>query len=342
MLRSARVGTHVRWFRLVGGAVAVVAAFATACGSTDSEGGTLASTGGDASASGGATAAAGANGLGGDATLGTGGSGATEPVGEVGTLGAACSLPGALSCAGNYQKLTLVCGALGTWETNATCPGTQICDTRPGVTAGSCQDQDANCLDRSPEDIVCVDRAVHACNADNIATVLVDACEGGTCIDGACVATDPCPTEDTWVNCATDCGGRSDPGCAAAWMPCPVPPSTAWYSEAGGVLRTPEASAACSCSDTATRYVVMLVPYSVGWVRITVADPWSVLAGPQPGAPDPSGIVDPCSDLEEVRCLVYDAGTAQGNLEVYAVTNDITALPRNVRVEEIAEGETCP
>ncbi len=337
--------------RLVLPATTLVAC-AIACGSTGTDGGTVANAGGNTATSGGATGASGANGLGGDATPttggtggtadptgGTGGSGATDPVGEVGTLGASCSPPGALACAGNYQKLTLVCSASGTWETNTTCPGTQICDTRPGVTGGSCQEQDPNCLDHSPGDPVCVDNAVHACNADNIGTTLVDACEGGSCTDGACAATDPCPTEDSWLNCATDCGGISDPECLSALVTCPQPYGAMWYWDIGGVVRTPQASAACSCSGSDTRYVGMVLPLGLGPVRVTVGEPWSIVLGPHDPS-NPGELVSPCADFEEVHCAVYDMDEA--GLDVYAVTDDPGALSRNLRIEEVAEGETCP
>src|SRR5258708_34104679 len=69
----------------------------------------------------------------------------TQPATDAGddsatvTLGTACSTPGALACAGHAQKLQLLCDGTK-WNSNGVCSGQQICDTRPGPTAGSRQD----------------------------------------------------------------------------------------------------------------------------------------------------------------------------------------------------------
>jgi hypothetical protein len=107
-----------------------------ATGGNDASGGSTAGDGGS-NASGGTSA-----GEGGSSAGGSGGSG---PVGAVGTLGQPCSPPAALACAGNYQKVTLICGGDGTWERNETCGADQFCDSTPGVNVGTCRPRTPGC-----------------------------------------------------------------------------------------------------------------------------------------------------------------------------------------------------
>ncbi len=345
MLRSARVGVRVCWVLLVCGTAAVVAAFAAACGSTDSEAGTLASSGGDASASGGTTAASGANGLGGDVAPGvggtggdptpsggTGGAGATDAVGEVRTLGEACSPAGALACAGNYQKLGLVCGASGTWESNITCPGTEVCDTRPGLTAGSCQEQEPNCLGHDPGYLFCLDNDVHECGPDNVDSPVLQECTG-LCSDGACDDTvDACPTVPIAVNCSDTCGGPTD-NCVTAEC------STLWdfevdadaYADNTFALRTPSAPGTDSCQcggsgpGVAPEYSMLItVPFQTTPRLIVEVDPpWQLRVSWEAGAP-------PCSPAQGEQCVIFTASMASSILEVF--TYDPAAPAKNVSV----------
>ena len=104
-----------------------------------------------AGGSGGSSGAGGSAGKGGSS--GAGGSGGST--GEaIATLGDPCSKSGELACAGHAQKLMLLCDG-SKWVSNGVCPLQQICDTRPGLTAGSCQDPVPQCLGHQPGDGVC-------------------------------------------------------------------------------------------------------------------------------------------------------------------------------------------
>src|SRR3990167_10869545 len=67
-----------------------------------------------------------------------------EPPNTIG-LGAACNHAGALGCSGSGQKLQLLCDG-ARWVQNGVCPGSTVCDARPGPTLGSCQEPDPQCL----------------------------------------------------------------------------------------------------------------------------------------------------------------------------------------------------
>jgi len=87
----------------------------------------------------------------------------------VGTLGAPCDKPGALACAGHAQKLQLLCDG-GVWKSNGVCPGDQICDTRPGPTAGSCQPPDPACVGKKPNESFCEGAVRRTCGPDLISS----------------------------------------------------------------------------------------------------------------------------------------------------------------------------
>jgi hypothetical protein len=93
--------------------------------------------------------------------------GVTTPAGAVATLGASCSSAGSLACAGNAQKLLLLCDG-SKWVSNGVCAGDQICDTRPGPTAGSCQAPLAECKGRKPSETVCNGAERVTCGPDLI------------------------------------------------------------------------------------------------------------------------------------------------------------------------------
>jgi hypothetical protein len=102
----------------------------------------------------------------------------------VGTLGEPCDAPGTLACAGNHQKLTVVCGGDGEWETNQTCGATEFCDSVEGDTTGLCLEPEAECEGREPDDTICVDGNVYSCAPDGIRPWLSEICTG-FCEDGA-------------------------------------------------------------------------------------------------------------------------------------------------------------
>lgn len=134
-------------------------------------------------------------------TAGTGGAQTTEPSGAIGILGQPCAVPGALACAGNHQKLTVVCGRSGQWEANQTCGSDQFCDSAPGPNEGLCAAVAPPCASANPGDVVCDGPRSLRCGPDAITTELVDSCSED-CDRSLC---DPCPTGD-FINCDPECG----------------------------------------------------------------------------------------------------------------------------------------
>jgi hypothetical protein len=261
-----------------------------------------------------------------------GGTGGSVPVGEVGTLGAQCSPPAALACAGYFQKVTLVCGASGTWEVNQTCPGTQVCETHPGLTVGTCQEQDPDCAGPSPGAAICVGHAAYQCGADNVTKAYVAYCPGA-CTDGACDdAATACPTIAEFTDCSDDCGGRS--------MLCVLYQTSYWMLTdltsypVEVVVRTPRPDDLMDCGDNRR---VFPIARSEGIARIS--EPWHLAywdRGVQP---------DPCAAEPLGQCL--DLPPPSGDppdTYVLAMTDDPTASPTNVIFEPPAApgSEACP
>lgn len=265
-------------------------------------------TGGSAGTTGGAAGAAGAS------------------SGEVGVLGQRCSPPGKLACAGHYQKLQLVCGASGTWQTNGTCSGQQICDTRTGITAGTCQDAAPVCAGHAPGYKYCNGSAVYECNADALVSSLSITCTGA-CVDGGTCNNDaaPCPTGTDWSSCAKDCGG---PKSCVVEKTCQFASSVTIDSiGATWTVRTPDAADACQFCAGPSAWMGLSVIGTPG-VKVTVSPPWTLLADLLP-CPHPAG----------QQCLIVPPA-ALGQISAY--TDQLTALPENVLFEGVAQGTTCP
>jgi hypothetical protein len=112
--------------------------------------------------------------------------------GSVGVLGQSCSPPGMLACAGNEQKLQLLCNASEEWVANGTCSGSQLCDSVPGQNAGTCQDQVPQCVGHDPGYTFCIPSGgptVETCGPDlvSVTTMLCTA----ACANGGCVSCEP-------------------------------------------------------------------------------------------------------------------------------------------------------
>jgi hypothetical protein len=126
----------------------------------------------------------------GDATgvaLRDGDSSACIPVGTgaLGVIGCPCPTQGVLACAGNAQKEELICNA-GAWAGNGTCPADQRCDSRPGLTQGSCAPVLAACASATSGQSVCTDWLTTAQCGPDLLTSTTQACQNQTCIDGGC------------------------------------------------------------------------------------------------------------------------------------------------------------
>lgn len=125
--------------------------------------------------------------------------------GQVAVLGTSCGAAGALACAGNYQKVTLLCGTGGTWQVNKTCGSDEFCDSTPGPNAGVCRPVLPECKTLKPGDTFCVPPVslyapayLRQCGPDAVTSTLVKDCRAGSstnhppgCVDGACTICTP-------------------------------------------------------------------------------------------------------------------------------------------------------
>ena len=111
-----------------------------------------------------------------DATDGSDGS--TDPI-----LNGPCSTAGALNCNGHAQQLRLLCDGTK-WTVLGTCSGTQLCDTQPGPTQGSCKDQIPACLGQQPGALACEGTKLYTCGPDLVTATSLDC--PFVCVAGAC------------------------------------------------------------------------------------------------------------------------------------------------------------
>jgi hypothetical protein len=161
--------------------------------------------GGAVAGDGGTAGAISTGGTGGQA--GSGGGGTAGTSGEVGVLGESCDPPGRLACAGNHQKLTLLCNQFGLWQQNETCDAGEFCSTMAGADAGICRTPAEDCAARGPDTVFCDGKSLRQCDADGLASALVEECQN-ECIDNAC--SDRC-LENQLMNCSDFCPGAEPP-----------------------------------------------------------------------------------------------------------------------------------
>ncbi len=242
---------------------------------TDATGGI----GGEGGADSGGTSTGGAAGTAGSGGMAPGGSGGTSQggtagggaAGMTGTIGDTCSPRGALACAGNHQKVTVLCGADGTWQPNETCGGNQFCDSTPGPNAGTCQLVAPGCEDGAGTRW-CDDDEKHlvTCGPDAVTTIDDEcsrACRSGECRNDL----EECPT---WENYAGGiaCSRECDPpnSCSAGAGNCLF----ALVSVYPTIVRVPWTDDACACSTgTGRRFLISLVGQH-NYVRASVSSPW--------------------------------------------------------------------
>ena len=173
-----------------GGAVAV--------GGTESTGGNAATggvvaTGGTAPtggtlATGGTSTAGGVTNTGGISS--TGDSTCTNTSTTVGAPGACCIQNGAYGCATNASVHKVVCLS-GIWTALGDCNSGQLCDTRPGGTAGTCRNVVTECFGKNPGDRVCNVQTAETCGPDLVSVTTAQTCSGSTpvCSNGTCFCT---------------------------------------------------------------------------------------------------------------------------------------------------------
>jgi hypothetical protein len=260
------------------------------------------------------------------------------PSGVVGVLGGSCGQPGELACAGNHQKLTLVCGGTGTWAVNQTCGAGYFCETTAGSNAGTCIQEAPECSGQAAGAVLCSGSTIVQCNADNTSAVAVATCSH--CQDGKCVdVADPCPVPDAVTSqlgqCASDCPRMNT---AAGCSSCVVGPLDCQTS---GVFRLPATRDACASQCPSGRRVFELAVTDAGFgVLVRVPAPWH-LVGPidtDGGLP-----ADFCS-AAGTSCMRLKSNATPSipvTTSIVLFADDLSALPRNVSCQAAYTRE-CP
>lgn len=168
---------------------------ATTSGDGDDGSGGNSGDGDGDSSSGGTPASTGGQGTGGDVNQSNPG---------VQSLGKNCGDAGALACAGENQKLQLLCYG-SKWVQNGTCSGSTVCDTGE-ANRGSCQEPVPGCADKDPGEPYCgAADEVHSCGPDRLGGMRLEECSG-RCVDGECVPGDVCPNASSQLfDCSEEC-----------------------------------------------------------------------------------------------------------------------------------------
>jgi hypothetical protein len=106
----------------------------------------------------------------------------------IASVDGACNVPLELACSGHNVAQKLVC-LNGRWTFNGSCDGATRCDTRFGVSQGTCQAITARCVGKAPGTSICDGTARHSCGLDLLdepptPCPALSHCEGAA---GACV-----------------------------------------------------------------------------------------------------------------------------------------------------------
>jgi hypothetical protein len=249
-------------------------------GTAGAQGGTTGATagmGGSSDPTGGAHSGGsgtGGAGPGGSGAGGQGGSAGGGAAGMTGTLGERCSPRGALACAGNHQKVTLLCSGDDTWQPNQTCGTDQFCDSTPGPNVGTCRPVASGCEDGPGRTFCSADeKQLVTCGPDAVSATTT-ACNGA-CRDAECRDdVGDCPAWDDYVDreaCASDCGTPEGSTCSIDMNGCHYPVVYRFPA----VVRTPWADEACGCSTGRTMTATILWDnFSPSYVRVTAPSPW--------------------------------------------------------------------
>jgi len=266
---------------------------------------------------GGTSGAAGADGS--SDSGGAGGSGGSGSSGAVGVLGEPCDSPGELACAGNNQKLTVVCGGDGEWEVNQTCAETEYCDSRDGANAGLCRVPVEECASSELDARFCYQGDVHTCAPDGLESALVEDCDV-RCEAGACVDVEPCPVGDV-LNCDPKCGDISD---------CFPEIGDVVIESLGDILIFRTAGYADAVDEDCPIAAYALI-FGNGFRRVkaTVAAPWRVTF-------DGDGALE-CALGGDEQCAISLNPNA-----VWIHTDDPSATPSNVTLEYVYPDAECP
>jgi hypothetical protein len=257
---------------------------------------------------------------------GTGGSAGSTAgaAGMTGTLGEPCSPRGALACAGNHQKLTVLCGGDDTWQPNQTCATDQFCDSTPGPNVGTCQPVAPGCEDGPGSEPWCADddKNLISCGPDAVTTTsraCPRACHNGECRDDV----DDCPVWGDYEDaraCAGDCGQAG-----SAANPCTPAPSGSGCLQTfvdvfPTILRTPWADETCGTDCT---QLGVLAYFDTGYVRVSASAPWSAVLCREP----------------QQQCAVYSADPPSTAVVVSAPAG---SGPANIVFEHFDTEPACP
>lgn len=250
-------------------------------------------------------------------------------------LGGACSPAASLACAGEHQKVTLICGADGSWQVNMTCAVGEFCDSRAGDGLGLCAKEVAECAGKAPGDLVCLNDTVHRCGPDAVSSDLVETCTG-YCDAGACVNDkDMCPDPAISVNCATDCGARST-YCKTNAAGCQIETVNA---DGSAELRMPSPSDTCACEKNPDRRVVMVSYWASTWLKVKAPMGWKMV-DKVVTRDNLDSTADWC-DQAVVDCLVLPPLPSGSFFKLVSTTTD--PGPRNLVLEAVSGAmATCP
>ncbi len=269
----------------------------------------------------GAVGAGGSDGTGGSGTGGMGGATGGTAAGGDGGIGAGptgvvaepeseCSAPGALACAGNHQRLTLVCVG-GKWQVNETCPENYACDSTPGFDQGTCKERLPECAEHEPGYEFCSGpTTVTVCGPDNV-TLLEEQCPW-SCVDGEC---NDCPAGD-YINCGTQCRERD-----CLETSCVLSTGTYLVAPATRIIRTSSFNDACpaECNAQVHGIHINLKSDPTTKVKVTVPSPWRI---------SNEGF---CAETSAQECLI-----ATSDEYLYLFTDDPTAPERNLTFEAVS------
>jgi hypothetical protein len=188
--------------------------------------------------------------------------------GAVGVPACGCASTGALACAGNAQRTSLVC-VDSAWTIRGSCEAGSNCETASGSATGTCMSIDPLCADAAPGGTVCAtSNQIAKCNADLTSHTSDGNCGAQACVGGVCAGTcspgaTECATHSAVATCSTDgmwvdagqCGGAgamcSDGGCVVV--------QPAFYVGPIGPSNT--AIAATSATETAIGDLLLLAFY---------------------------------------------------------------------------------
>jgi hypothetical protein len=271
-------------------------------------------------------------GAGGRGDAGSGGS-AGEPKGAVAEPESPCNEPGERACAGNHQRVTLVCSG-GAWQVSDVCGENQVCDTAPGLNQGACSAMLPECAAHEPGYAFCSGpTTLNRCGPDSL-TLLSEECTGSCHGDACDNRPNYCPAE-TFVNCGEECRERDEScftsgGCEGAVHSTAASPGPGEIQMVRvGFETSCPVQYSSECGSYTRRVLVNVSTPGSGsdWIRVTAPEGWKVS--------------DLASCPEAVSCLILDIDTS---FVVYLLTKDSTAPEQNIVIERAASGETleCP